>query len=69
MEGLQKVAEGLVTGARSDGVKTKNGCENTFLALRGGVVSIIFRKLLGFGPLLFAILPRKKSDYTSTGHP
>ena len=30
MEGLQKVAEGLVTGARGDGVKTKNGCEEVF---------------------------------------
>ena len=31
MEGLQKVAKGLVTGARSDGVKTKNGCEKLIL--------------------------------------
>ena len=31
MEGLQKVAEGLVTGARGDGVKTKSGCENVIL--------------------------------------
>ena len=30
MEELQKVAEVLVTGARGDGVKTKNGCEDVF---------------------------------------
>ena len=27
MEGRQRVAEGRKTGARGDGVKTKNGCE------------------------------------------
>ena len=30
MEGPQRVAEGPVTGARGDGVKTKNGCEMSF---------------------------------------
>ena len=36
MEGPQKVAEGPVTEARGDGVKTKNGCENVFLSPPGG---------------------------------
>jgi hypothetical protein len=30
MEGSQKVAVGSQTGARGDGVKTKNGCEDVF---------------------------------------
>ena len=45
MEGQQKVAEGHVAGARGDGVKTKNGCEDVFWGNNlpsGGVVDNYF---------------------------
>ena len=68
MEERQEVAEEPQTGVRGNGVKTKSGCETVFLSPPGEAVSILFSgKLLGFGPLFFAILPPQKSVYTVTG--
>ena len=45
MEGRQRVAKGRNIGARGDGVKTKNGCEDVFwgqILLAKGVVNKYF---------------------------
>ena len=69
----QKVAVEPLTGAHGDGVKTKNGCENVISGqnppFRGVVNNYFSEKSFGVGPLFFAILPEKKSDYTVTGGP
>ena len=74
MEGSQKAVEGAQTGARGDGVKrcvkTKIGCEDVFwgqILSPKGVVNKYFSENssdLRIEPLVFAILPRKKSVYT-----
>ena len=41
MEGSQKLGEGSVTGARGDGVKTKNVCEDVFSGPPGGCKGVV----------------------------
>ena len=54
-----RVAEGHVTGARGDGVKTKNWCEDVFSGPPGVVLNIIFRKTPRIWATIFCHPPRK----------
>ena len=55
MEGLQRVAEGLVTGAGGDGVGTRNGCEDVNSCLKKSPCTMD-SKLRGQGPGLVNVL-------------
>ena len=67
MEGLQKVAEGLVTADFGDGVKTKNGCENVISGQnppsRGGVSNYFSENSSDLGHY-FLPSRRRKSQIT-----
>ena len=59
----RRIASRGPSQARRRSVKTKSGCENVFSSHPGGSQVSFSGKLLGFGPLFFAILPETKSDY------
>ena len=56
----EELAVGRDTGARGDGVKTKNGCEDVIFGPPGGVVNNYFRKTPQIWATIFCHPPQKK---------